>query len=272
MMTRWNYKLDTYDHDIVHRPGRFHNNADALSRITRRCPRPDCPECQLLRAKQIKDQCPDHVASVNTSKQKKKQKYSGPTRKSQRLVDKAQAQQESTTRQQSSATSPAQSPTHPTTRHAVNKSSENPTHRQAVPTTLKETKRQQPSNKTNAASEQVSCTVRTTDDDREMSPSNKTVTETSGTAGNSDRLPRASEQADTYAGRTEAWSKQKGVREWIREQELDPTLKTLIDLKQKFPDRRIPNRTKGKLTHNVKKYLPLWHELSLSCKSDINCE
>ena len=56
-MTRWNYKLDTYDFEIQHRPGVQHLNADAMSRITRKCARPDCPECSVLRESPAKT-CP----------------------------------------------------------------------------------------------------------------------------------------------------------------------------------------------------------------------
>ena len=48
-MTRWDYMLDEYDFDIEHRAGSKHENADALSRSFRLCPRLDCPECLTRR-------------------------------------------------------------------------------------------------------------------------------------------------------------------------------------------------------------------------------
>ena len=48
-MTRWNYMLDEYDFDIIHRKGAKHCNADALSRSTRLCPRWDCEDCSPKR-------------------------------------------------------------------------------------------------------------------------------------------------------------------------------------------------------------------------------
>jgi hypothetical protein len=52
-MTRWNYELQGYDYKIEHRVGTLHGNADGLSRITVRCPRPDCPDCSQLVGKPL---------------------------------------------------------------------------------------------------------------------------------------------------------------------------------------------------------------------------
>lgn len=45
MVARWIARLDTYDFEIEHRPGLKHGNADALSRIRRRCLRAECDSC-----------------------------------------------------------------------------------------------------------------------------------------------------------------------------------------------------------------------------------
>ena len=48
MLARWLASLDRYDYTIVHRKGDHHRNVDGLSRIpTRKCPRPECPQCTL---------------------------------------------------------------------------------------------------------------------------------------------------------------------------------------------------------------------------------
>jgi hypothetical protein len=52
-MTRWNYELQGYDFTIEHRAGSLHGNADGLSRITVRCPRPECPDCRQLAGKPL---------------------------------------------------------------------------------------------------------------------------------------------------------------------------------------------------------------------------
>ena len=52
MLARWLSILETYDFQIVHRPGRLHSNADSLSRRPASyCKRQDCPDCHG------KDQC-----------------------------------------------------------------------------------------------------------------------------------------------------------------------------------------------------------------------
>jgi hypothetical protein len=50
---RWNYELQGYNFEILHRPGKDHSSCDGLSRITVRCPREDCPECKQLRGKPL---------------------------------------------------------------------------------------------------------------------------------------------------------------------------------------------------------------------------
>ena len=46
MVGRWLQLLSKFHFVIVHREGKYHLNADALSRIPpRRCPRKDCPNC-----------------------------------------------------------------------------------------------------------------------------------------------------------------------------------------------------------------------------------
>ena len=52
-MARWNYELQGYRFKIAHRAGKLHGNCDGLSRITVKCPRPDCPECKKLRGMQL---------------------------------------------------------------------------------------------------------------------------------------------------------------------------------------------------------------------------
>ena len=42
---RWLQKLQEYDFEIVHRPGRMHGNADAMSRVPRPCLSSDCSHC-----------------------------------------------------------------------------------------------------------------------------------------------------------------------------------------------------------------------------------
>ena len=43
---RWLQKLQEYDFEIVHRPGRMHGNADAMSRVPRPCLASDCSHCR----------------------------------------------------------------------------------------------------------------------------------------------------------------------------------------------------------------------------------
>ena len=43
---RWLQKLQEYDFEVVHRPGRQHGNADALSRLPRPCLAMDCSHCR----------------------------------------------------------------------------------------------------------------------------------------------------------------------------------------------------------------------------------
>ncbi|XP_078481582.1 uncharacterized protein LOC144742635 [Ciona intestinalis] len=43
MLARWIAMLDTYNFEIIHRPGRDHGNADGLSR--KKCGIEGCPEC-----------------------------------------------------------------------------------------------------------------------------------------------------------------------------------------------------------------------------------
>jgi hypothetical protein len=46
MLARWLSILETYDFSIIHRPGRFHGNAESLSRRSASyCKHPDCPDC-----------------------------------------------------------------------------------------------------------------------------------------------------------------------------------------------------------------------------------
>ena len=46
MIGRWLQLLSEFHFTVVHRQGKYHQNADALSRIPpRRCPREDCPNC-----------------------------------------------------------------------------------------------------------------------------------------------------------------------------------------------------------------------------------
>ena len=45
MLSRWLTILGAYRYTVEHRKGEIHLNADALSRIPRRCPREDCPNC-----------------------------------------------------------------------------------------------------------------------------------------------------------------------------------------------------------------------------------
>ena len=46
MLIRWITRLQQFDYEIVHRPGKDHGNADALSRMVRgNCGREECPEC-----------------------------------------------------------------------------------------------------------------------------------------------------------------------------------------------------------------------------------
>jgi hypothetical protein len=52
-LIRWNYELQGYNFDILHRAGKDHTNCDGLSRITVRCPRDDCPECRQLRGRPL---------------------------------------------------------------------------------------------------------------------------------------------------------------------------------------------------------------------------
>lgn len=48
ILARWLSVLETYDFSIQHRPGRFHCNADGLSRRpSSYCKRKDCPDCHL---------------------------------------------------------------------------------------------------------------------------------------------------------------------------------------------------------------------------------
>ena len=50
MVARWISRLDVFDFDTVHRAGKKHLNADALSRQTSRpCKRQNCPECMPIR-------------------------------------------------------------------------------------------------------------------------------------------------------------------------------------------------------------------------------
>ena len=62
MLARWLASLAEYDMEIVHRPGRLHQNADALSRI-RSCGRADCIEC-LRKEKQCKPEAQARVVIV----------------------------------------------------------------------------------------------------------------------------------------------------------------------------------------------------------------
>ena len=49
MLARWLSVLDTYDFQLIHRRGVDHSNADALSRPPLvKCPRTDCPDCQMI--------------------------------------------------------------------------------------------------------------------------------------------------------------------------------------------------------------------------------
>ena len=45
MLARWLSILGEFKYTVEHRKGEIHLNADALSRIPRRCPREDCPNC-----------------------------------------------------------------------------------------------------------------------------------------------------------------------------------------------------------------------------------
>ena len=49
--TRWIQKLQLYDFEIIHRPGRTNSNADALSR--RPCYSSECGYCERLKAKEV---------------------------------------------------------------------------------------------------------------------------------------------------------------------------------------------------------------------------
>ena len=55
-VARWLEQLSEYSFDIQHRPGRKHQNADALSRTP--CP-PECKQCQRIRRKETSDRPPD---------------------------------------------------------------------------------------------------------------------------------------------------------------------------------------------------------------------
>jgi len=55
-LARWLARLGEYNFTIVHRPGKDHGNADALSRKhPRRCPRMDCKECHADKPEEIED-------------------------------------------------------------------------------------------------------------------------------------------------------------------------------------------------------------------------
>ena len=45
MLAHWLSILGAFKYTVEHRKGEIHLNADALSRIPRRCPREDCPNC-----------------------------------------------------------------------------------------------------------------------------------------------------------------------------------------------------------------------------------
>lgn len=55
MLARWLSVLETYDFSIEHRPGRYHCNADSLSRRpVAYCKRDDCPDCHFEKLSQEK--------------------------------------------------------------------------------------------------------------------------------------------------------------------------------------------------------------------------
>ena len=69
MLARWLSILETYDFNIVHRPGRLHENADSLSRRPASyCKRQDCPDCHFeeLNYKETRSVNKDSVTESET--------------------------------------------------------------------------------------------------------------------------------------------------------------------------------------------------------------
>ena len=264
LMARWNYKLDTFDYEIVHRPGKEHANADSLSRITRRCPREDCPECSLLkRAKNKKspkddadidsdlDVCHEEVVAVDAP-------VDTAPRRSKRLAEKKLQQEHAQTRDKHKDTAETRSQVRTARRSASNSCVKN--QKDTLPHDSGDTTRTEIAKTCNDTAGAREDTAGAREDTAQTSKNiTKTRDDTAGTCNDTPQTHDASARTLSVP-----WLSQYTRTDWLHEQEKDDTLREVMNLCKRFPQKKLPLSVKQQLSPDCRQYLATWNDLYLA--------